>query len=98
MQVRIALVPHGDGFAEFFLETVQRVIDNLRMQYPFLRAGQELALEIQSAYQQTVRANAVAALGMHGESSFFGICTSTADKNEGASAFLEKRAPAFHGR
>lgn len=32
------------------------------------------------------------------ESSFLGICSSTDDKKEGASAFLEKRAPDFHGR
>jgi 1,4-dihydroxy-2-naphthoyl-CoA synthase len=29
--------------------------------------------------------------------SLFGICTSTADKNEGTSAFLERRAPKFQG-
>ncbi|HUA79033.1 MAG TPA: enoyl-CoA hydratase-related protein [Dyella sp.] len=32
------------------------------------------------------------------EASFFGICAATDDKNEGTSAFLEKRAPQFHGR
>jgi len=31
------------------------------------------------------------------EASFFGICAATDDKNEGTSAFLEKRAPQFHG-
>lgn len=32
------------------------------------------------------------------EASLFGICASTNDKKEGASAFLEKRAPQFRGR
>jgi enoyl-CoA hydratase/carnithine racemase len=32
------------------------------------------------------------------EASYFGICASTEDKREGTSAFLEKRAPQFHGR
>lgn len=64
-QVRIALLPRGHGLAEFFLETVQRVIYDHWMQYSFLQPGEELALEIQSANQQTIRANAVAALRMH---------------------------------
>jgi enoyl-CoA hydratase/carnithine racemase len=32
------------------------------------------------------------------EASYFGICAATEDKEEGTSAFLEKRAPQFHGR
>jgi enoyl-CoA hydratase/carnithine racemase len=32
------------------------------------------------------------------EASYFGLCAATDDKKEGASAFLEKRAPQFHGR
>ncbi len=32
------------------------------------------------------------------EASFFGICAATRDKQEGTSAFLEKRAPRFEGR
>ncbi len=32
------------------------------------------------------------------EASYFGLCASTEDKNEGTSAFLEKRAPQFRGR
>src|SRR5580700_1033257 len=32
------------------------------------------------------------------EASFFGICAATEDKKEGTTAFLEKRAPQFHGR
>jgi enoyl-CoA hydratase len=31
------------------------------------------------------------------EASYFGLCASTEDKKEGTSAFLEKRAPQFHG-
>jgi len=32
------------------------------------------------------------------EASLFAICAATEDKREGTSAFLEKRAPQFHGR
>src|SRR5271156_6872526 len=32
------------------------------------------------------------------EASYFGLCSATEDKREGTSAFLEKRAPQFHGR
>ena len=31
------------------------------------------------------------------EASYFGLCAATQDKNEGTAAFLEKRAPQFHG-
>jgi enoyl-CoA hydratase/carnithine racemase len=32
------------------------------------------------------------------EASYFGLCAGTDDKQEGTSAFLEKRTPQFHGR
>jgi hypothetical protein len=79
-QVRIAPVPYGHGLSELFLEPVKRVTDDLRMQHSLqltlLRSGaqaphaslqsrEELALEIQSANQQTIRANLVAPLRMH---------------------------------
>ena len=32
------------------------------------------------------------------EASYFGLCAATEDKKEGTMAFLEKRAPQFHGR
>jgi enoyl-CoA hydratase/carnithine racemase len=32
------------------------------------------------------------------EASYFGLCAATEDKEEGTSAFLDKRAPQFHGR
>ena len=32
------------------------------------------------------------------EASYFGLCAGTDDKKEGTSAFLERRAPQFHGR
>jgi len=32
------------------------------------------------------------------EASYFGLCAATEDKDEGTTAFLEKRAPTFHGR
>src|ERR1700759_939919 len=36
--------------------------------------------------------------GLQLEASYFGLCAATEDKNEGTSAFLEKRVPLFHGR
>jgi len=36
--------------------------------------------------------------GLALEASYFGLCAGTEDKNEGTSAFLEKRAPHFAGR
>jgi enoyl-CoA hydratase/carnithine racemase len=36
--------------------------------------------------------------GLALEASYFGLCAGTEDKKEGISAFLEKRAPQFHGR
>jgi enoyl-CoA hydratase/carnithine racemase len=38
------------------------------------------------------------AQGLLLEASYFGLCAATEDKKEGTSAFLEKRAPQFHGR
>jgi enoyl-CoA hydratase len=32
------------------------------------------------------------------EASYFGLCAATEDKKEGTTAFIEKRAPQFHGR
>jgi enoyl-CoA hydratase/carnithine racemase len=32
------------------------------------------------------------------EASYFGLCAATEDKKEGTNAFIEKRAPQFHGR
>src|SRR5262249_31218056 len=36
--------------------------------------------------------------GLSLEASYFGLCAGTEDKNEGTSAFLEKRKPQFQGR
>jgi enoyl-CoA hydratase/carnithine racemase len=36
--------------------------------------------------------------GMLLEASYFGLCAATEDKKEGTKAFLERRAPQFHGR
>jgi enoyl-CoA hydratase/carnithine racemase len=36
--------------------------------------------------------------GLALEASYFGICAATEDKKEGTTAFLQKRAPQFHGR
>src|SRR5262245_55778100 len=36
--------------------------------------------------------------GLALEASYFGLCAGTEDRKEGTSAFLEKRAPQFHGR
>jgi len=36
--------------------------------------------------------------GMLLEASYFGLCAATEDMKEGTQAFLERRAPQFHGR
>ena len=36
--------------------------------------------------------------GLSLEAAYFGLCAATEDKKEGTTAFLEKRAPEFHGR
>ena len=36
--------------------------------------------------------------GLALEASYFGLCAGTEDKREGTQAFLQKRAPQFHGR
>lgn len=36
--------------------------------------------------------------GLALEAAYFGLCAGTEDRKEGTAAFLEKRAPAFHGR
>ena len=36
--------------------------------------------------------------GLALEAAYFGLCAGTDDKREGSTAFLEKRAPRFHGR
>ena len=51
------------------------------------------ALEATNKGMQTSQAE-----GLLLEASYFGLCAATDDKREGASAFLEKRAPQFHGR
>jgi enoyl-CoA hydratase/carnithine racemase len=36
--------------------------------------------------------------GLQLEAAYFGLCAATEDKKEGTIAFMEKRAPQFHGR
>jgi enoyl-CoA hydratase len=52
-----------------------------------------LALEAVNSGMETSQSE-----GLRLEASYFGLCVSTEDKKEGTSAFLEKRAPHFHGR
>ena len=51
------------------------------------------ALEAANKGQETSQSE-----GLLLEASYFGLCAGTEDKQEGTSAFLEKRAPQFHGR
>jgi enoyl-CoA hydratase/carnithine racemase len=53
----------------------------------------EFALEAANKGMETSQAE-----GLLLEASYFGLCAATEDKKEGTSAFLEKRAPQFHGR
>jgi enoyl-CoA hydratase/carnithine racemase len=52
-----------------------------------------LALEATNKGAETSQAE-----GLLLEASYFGLCAATEDKKEGTTAFLEKRAPNFHGR
>jgi enoyl-CoA hydratase/carnithine racemase len=53
----------------------------------------KLALEATNSGMETSQSE-----GLLLEASYFGLCAATEDKKEGTSAFLEKRAPQFHGR
>jgi enoyl-CoA hydratase len=53
----------------------------------------KLALEATNKGMETSQGE-----GLLLEASYFGLCAATEDKKEGTSAFLEKRAPQFHGR
>jgi enoyl-CoA hydratase len=53
----------------------------------------KLALEAANKGMDTSQAE-----GLLLEAAYFGLCAATEDKKEGTSAFLEKRAPQFHGR
>ena len=53
----------------------------------------KLALEVANKGLETSQSE-----GLLLEASYFGLCAATEDKREGTSAFLEKRAPQFHGR
>jgi enoyl-CoA hydratase/carnithine racemase len=53
----------------------------------------KLALEATNKGMQTSQDE-----GLLLEASYFGLCAATEDKKEGTTAFLEKRAPQFHGR
>ena len=53
----------------------------------------KLALEVANKGMDTSQGE-----GLLLEASYFGLCAATEDKKEGTTAFLEKRAPQFHGR
>ena len=53
----------------------------------------KLALEAANKGAETSQSE-----GLLLEAAYFGLCAATQDKREGTSAFLEKRAPRFHGR
>jgi enoyl-CoA hydratase/carnithine racemase len=53
----------------------------------------KFALEVANKGMETSQSE-----GLLLEASYFGLCAATEDKKEGTSAFLEKRAPQFHGR
>jgi enoyl-CoA hydratase/carnithine racemase len=53
----------------------------------------KLALEAANKGAETSQSE-----GLLLEAAYFGLCAATDDKSEGTTAFLEKRAPQFHGR
>jgi enoyl-CoA hydratase/carnithine racemase len=53
----------------------------------------KLALEAANKGAETSQSE-----GLLLEAAYFGLCAATDDKKEGTTAFLEKRAPQFHGR
>ena len=53
----------------------------------------KLALEAANKGAETSQSE-----GLLLEAAYFGLCAATDDKSEGTTAFLEKRAPKFHGR
>ena len=86
---RIGLVNEIVPFAELITRAeaiLQKIASNAPIAVKF-------ALEAANKGLETSQSE-----GLLLEASYFGLCAATVDKKEGTTAFLEKRAPQFHGR
>ena len=79
------IVPAGD-----LIPRAEAILGKIAANAPI---AVKLALEAANRGMETNQSE-----GLVLEASYFGLCAATEDKKEGTSAFLEKRAPQFHGR
>ena len=79
------IVPTGDLIAR-----AEAILSKIAANAPL---AVKFALEAANRGMETSQSE-----GLVLEASYFGLCAATEDKKEGTSAFLEKRAPQFHGR
>ena len=86
---RIGLVNEIVPAAEL-IARAERILQKIASNAPI---AVKFALEAANKGMQTSQDE-----GLLLEASYFGLCAATEDKKEGTSAFLEKRAPQFHGR
>jgi len=86
---RIGLVNEVVGAADL-IARAEAILRQIAANAPI---AVKLALEVANKGLDTSQSE-----GLLLEASYFGLCAATEDKKEGTSAFLEKRAPQFHGR
>ena len=87
-----------DGIDVIFEGDAQRVVDRATLEQAVAQYDRVLAAQPHSIEAVNKGLEASVSEGLLIEASLFGICAGSEDKKEGTSAFLEKRAPQFHGR
>jgi enoyl-CoA hydratase len=92
-----------DAKTAYSIGLVNHVVPAAQLQTKTMEIAQRIAEKSPVALQLAKEAVKLASRsnldeGLRREVDLFALCFSTEDKNEGVSAFLEKRKPAFKGR